>query len=219
MLIKYPPGVYDFLMKKILIVLMAFYSFSIFAHPVIYKGGAVYQGTFMPMMHKMRVGYSLNSKFAVVANSNWFQEAGNYQDYTFGVNALLKRWLANDSQANVYTGFHAGQYKDDQGDGNVLSPFLMADWESRDHYTVFQTKGYIYDDQSNFDYTFRYGFAPFRAGMRDLQTWLILQAYYYKPQSSKLLVTPMIRFFYRNVLWEVGYSTRGQSYLTLMIHY
>ena len=189
------------------------------AHPVIYKGGWVYQGSFMPMMNKMRVGYSMNSRFALVANSNWFQNLGDYRDYSLGVNTLLKRWLSHDSQGNLYAGVHAGQYRDNAGEGSVINPFFMADWESRDHYTVIQSKGYLYDNKSVYDYTLRYGFAPFRAGMKDLQTWFILQAYYFEEQSREVLVTPMIRFFYRNVLWEVGYSTKGQSYLTLMIHY
>lgn len=199
--------------------MILFISFTVSAHPVIYKGGTVFQSTFMPMMNKMRIGYSINSRFSIVVNSNWFQNVDNYQDISFGVNSLLKRWLSSDFQGNLYAGLYAGQYKNNYGDGNVLIPFLMGDWESRDNYFALQTQGYLYDNKSNFDYTLRYGFAPFRTGMKDLQTWLIFQAYYYKQQSSTLLVTPMLRFFYQNVLWEVGYSTRGQSYLTLMIHY
>ena len=32
-------------------------------------------------------------------------------------------------------------------------------------------------------------------------------------------VTPLLRFFYKNVLWEIGSSLKSDFYLTLMVHY
>ena len=206
-------------MKKICLCIIIFYSVNLRAHPVIYKGGWVYQGTFMPMMSKMRFGHSLSSRYALVANSSWFKDFDNYRDYTVGMNFLLKRWLQKDSQGNIYGGAHLGRYHGDSKSGNLGNLFLMADWESRSHYVVAQSKTYHFSGETKFDYTFRYGFAPFVAGMNTLQTWLILQAYYFEQQSKEVIVTPMIRFFYRNVLWETGYSTKGHSFLTLMVHF
>ena len=95
----------------------------------------------------------------------------------------------------------------------------MGDWESRVHYTMFKAKKFIYNGESRHNFIARYGFAPFVAGMNELQSWLILQAMYVEDQSKEVIITPMLRFFYKNVLWEIGSSTRGQSYLTLMVHY
>src|SRR5690606_20988808 len=97
--------------------------------------------------------------------------------------------------------------------------FLMADWEDREDYFVFKTKNYYYDDENTQDYTLRYGLAPYVAGLDELQTWMIFQAYYYSRQSKEVIVTPMLRFFYKNVLWEIGSSLKGDSFLTLMVHY
>ena len=205
-------------MKKITLALLLL-STSVLSHPVIYKGGWVYQGSFMPKMNNMRVGYSASSKYSLVANANHFENIDNYQDYTFGINYLFKRWLNLHSQANIYGGLHGGYFKDDNTDGEVGHTFLMGDWESREHYVMFKTDAYFYDNREQFSYIGRYGFAPFIAGMDELQTWMIVQALYYEEQSKEVIITPMIRFFYKNVLWEVGYSTRGQSYLTLMVHY
>lgn len=190
-----------------------------YAHPVIYKGGWVYQGTFMPQMNEMKVGYTFHPKFAVVAKSQSFELNHDYRDYTVGVNALVKRWLNHDSQGNVYIGAHFGNYEDDNGQGQAGHAFLMADWEDREDYMLFRTKKYYYDNKESQDYMLRYGFAPYVAGMDELQSWMILQLYYYSPQSKEALITPMIRFFYKNVLWEVGSSTKGDSFLTLMVHY
>jgi hypothetical protein len=200
----------------ILLVILMGYSH---AHPVIYKNGWVYQGSFMPQMNEMRVGYTFDPKWSVVANSHRFENNKNYRDYTLGFNYLAKRWLQQDSQGNLYLGAHYGNYKDNLGDGQVGHAFAMADWEDRDDYFVFKTKRFYYDDKETQDYMFRYGFAPYVAGMNELQSWMIFQAYYYEEQSRKVLITPMIRFFYRNVLWEIGSSTKGDAFLTLMIHY
>ena len=37
--------------------------------------------------------------------------------------------------------------------------------------------------------------------------------------NEKLMLTPLLRFFYHNVLWEIGSSTRGDWMLNLMVHY
>jgi hypothetical protein len=205
---------------RLFVLVLFIISSQVFAHPVIYKGGWVYQGTFMPEMNELRLGYSLTSRVAMVANANYFENFDEYQDYTLGFNFLLKRWLGEDSQGNVYLGFHGGLYdqKSRTESESVGHHLLMADWESREHYVVFKSKGYYFEEAEEFDYMFRYGFAPYVAGMNELQTWFILQAYYFEPQSQEVIVTPMLRFFYKNVLWEIGSSTRGQSFISLMVH-
>lgn len=204
---------------KYLILILVILSGYAFSHPVIYKGGWVYQGSFMPQMNEMKVSYTFDPKWSVVAKSHRFDGADGYQDAAFGVNTLLKRWLQRDSQANLYFGLHQGRYEDDNGDGDITHAMLMADWEDREDYVLFRTKRFYYDGKETQDYLARYGFAPFVAGMNQLQTWMILQVYYYQEQSRELLVTPMIRFFYKNVLWELGSTTKGDTFLTLMVHY
>lgn len=207
---------------KINILLMTFcliISGFCLSHPVIYKGGLIYQGSFMPKMNELKVGYSFDPELAVMAKSQSFELNNNYRDYTLGINYLAKRWLSFDSQANLYLGAFSGTYKDDLGSGQTSHAMLMGDWEDREDYVLFKSKLYYYDNESSQDYMARYGFAPFVAGMDELQTWMILQAYYYDKQSKEVILTPMIRFFYKNVLWELGSSTKGDSFLTLMVHY
>ena len=86
---------------------------------------------------------------------------------------------------------------------------------------------------------YRLGMAPYVGGMDELQTWLIVQLdarppYYYRSEAEPLdlvaarsyalppnllEVTPLMRFFYKNVLWEMGASIRGQFFTSLMLHY
>lgn len=190
-----------------------------FAHPVIYKNGWVYQGNFMPQMNQMNITYTFDPRWSFGLNSHRFDGADEYQDVTLGFNTLLKRWLQHDSQGNIYLGAHYGQYEDNFDKGDVSHAFLMADWEDREDYIMFRTKKFFYDGKETQDYLARYGFAPFVAGMDELQAWAILQVYYYEEQNREALITPMLRFFYKNVLWEMGSTTKGASFLTLMVHY
>jgi hypothetical protein len=206
-------------MIKKFISLFFILNLPLYAHPVIYKKGWIFQGSFMPNMNEQRVGYTASPRFAFIYNAHHFENINNYQDYTFGVNLLLKRWLKHSSQANLYTGLHGGLYRDNQDDGKVGHFFLMGDWETREHYLMAKVKKFIFEGHSRNSYTARYGFAPFVAGMNELQTWLIMQAMYVEKQSKEVILTPMLRFFYQNVLWEIGHSTRGKSYLTIMVHY
>lgn len=205
---------------RFFIIPLAWLSINVsFSHPVIYKGGWIYQGTFMPKMNENMLGHTFHPNFAVVTKSQSFENDANYRDYTIGLNSLVKRWLQEDSQGNIYLGAHFGHYKNDQDDGLGGHGFLMADWEDRDHYVMTRSRRYYFDGKQQQDFLIRYGFAPFVGGMDQLQPWLILQAFYYKYQSREVILTPMLRFFYKNVLWEMGSSTKGDTFITLMVHY
>lgn len=201
------------------IILILFVSITIFAHPVIYKDGFVYQGTFMPQMNEIRAGYTFDPNYAFTLNANYFAGIKDYQDYTAGINMLAKRWLEHDSQGNLYLGLHGGTYEDSDGKGQTVNAFAMGDWESREHYVMGRVKSFWYDGEKRDQYIARYGFAPYIAGMDELQAWMIVQGMYLHEQNKEAIITPMMRFFYKTALWEIGHSTRGQTYLTLMMHY
>jgi hypothetical protein len=64
----------------------------------------------------------------------------------------------------------------------------------------------------------RVGFSPFKADFNSLQSWAMLQLWSDPVTSQELKVTPLLRFFYQNVLWEMGASTKGDMMLNLMVH-
>ena len=47
----------------------------------------------MSDMNELRAGYSYSPKYALTLNANYFKNIEEYQDYTLGINTLLKRWL------------------------------------------------------------------------------------------------------------------------------
>jgi hypothetical protein len=48
---------------------------------------------------------------------------------------------------------------------------------------------------------------------------VMLQGMYTPDVDRKVMLTPLLRFFYHNVLWEMGSSTRGEWMLNFMVHY
>ena len=163
-----------------------------------------------------------------------------------GANVLAKRWLFQESQGNIYLslsgGFGGGVFPLKESDSGSLwslgskhfsflekvnnlglvQSSVEADWESRKLYTALSLKAYYPLAEKEFwplSWSWRAGFAPYTAGMNELQTWLVFQFDYFKKMEKPLKITPIFRFFYKTALWEVGSSFAGDFFLTLMIHY
>ena len=213
------------------------------AHPVIYKNGWVYWGQFFNSANKQRVSYTFHPRFSIEAYSQFYKETTDpkdlkslphYRDYHLGLNILLKRWLFNHSQGNVYTSISGGYFNENFVDhsnlnkGNIFQSRLEMDWESRKLYTALNITSYFFYKKKYFkkfyhQISYQFGFAPYVAGMDELQTWMILKVDYLKwdyfKNENTFVLTPLMRFFYKNTLWEIGGSLMGGFFINLMVHY
>ena len=91
MILTHTPGGYIVLhMRLVFLGLLSLLSFELQAHPVIYKGGWIFQGSFMPKMNELRLGYTASPRYAFVYNAHHFEKINNYQDHTIGMNFLIK---------------------------------------------------------------------------------------------------------------------------------
>ncbi|MBY0386176.1 hypothetical protein K2X05_13545 [bacterium] len=135
------------------------------------------------------------------------------------LNGLLKRWNGEDSQANVYVLTGVGAYWDNQREDSFASKWgVQADYETRQFYTLAQFVSW-HSDQIDSNYAlYRLGFAPFTAGHNELNIWCIAQFDYNKDMRNEVQITPFLRFYFKNVLWEVGSSLRGNFYGQFMVH-
>ena len=203
--------------------------FSAFAHPVIYKDGWVYWATLTSYSNKQRISYTVHPRFAIEINTegSFHTKKNPYRDYKIGINTLLKRWYLNNSQGNIYLSFHGGFYYKDkifENSGYVLHPQIELDWESRKLYTALRVSMAHFehvDHPSIYHIMYRIGVAPYIVGMKKLQTWFVFQLNYTNSQNleKEYLFTPLLRFFYRNTLWETGVNLNGSIFFTLMLHY
>jgi len=139
------------------------------------------------------------------------------------INLLAHRWNRPDSQANLY---FSGGYGTLQADGERNDRLVTAsragvqfDAETRRLYTLFKYEKLTLDHFPDIDsYVARGGLAPFLGNFDDLNIWFILEAKYAAQISKQPSFTPLLRFYLKNVLWEVGSSLKGESYLSFMVH-
>ena len=205
-------------MKK-LFILLFFYSNFLFAHPVIYKDGFVLSSSNMPDYSNNYLMYSFSHRFAVGVDHWRFSQEDNHNELgLLKLNHLLWRHNGHDSQANIY--LHGGVGVEDREIGEKVTRGAYmygaeVDWETRTLFT--SLKHYQFQDISTTQA--RIGFSPKETPFESLQTWFMVQGMIIDDLNEKVMITPMLRFFYHNVLWEVGSSTRGDWMLNLMVHY
>lgn len=124
---------------------------------------------------------------------------------------LVKRWNKKDLQANLYAYGGAGglSFQDKYGASYLAGGQIDA--EDRRLYGFFRFTSLISNKIDNYyDYRGRLGAAPYIADYKELNTWVMLQ-YDYRPNSRyRHRVTPFVRLFYKNILLELGSSTRGE---------
>lgn len=193
-------------MKRTLALILTLFSLDALAHPVIYQGGTAISSSNMEEYSNNYILYSYSNRWAVGVDAWRFTKNRKSEDQAYlKLNHLLYRKNAENSQGNIY--LHAGAGKDFMGG-------IEGDWESRVLYT---SAKYLQFEKTYMTQT-RVGFSPMERPFNELQTWFMIQAMTIKGIQDTVLVTPMLRFFYHNVLWEMGSSTRGDWMLNLMVH-
>lgn len=195
-----------------------------YAHPVIYKGGTMLASQNMGMFSDNQINHSFHQSWATGLNL-WRFNRDNGETAQFGLvrlNHLLKRWNNDDSQANIYLSSGAGVADsnfNEKGTKTGLLGGAEADWETRTLFT--SLKFYQFTSPKLVDVSItqaRVGYSPYEADFDKLQTWVMLQAMYMPQVERTAVVTPLLRFFYNNVLWEVGSSLRSEWFLNFMVH-
>lgn len=206
-------------MKKLITLTALLFSFKSFAHPVIYKDGWAISSSNMKDYSNNYVMYSFSNRFAVgVDYWRFSQDKANTEMGFLKLNHLLWRANGEDYQANVYVHGGLGVRDQEWAPRGTYGDYVVgaeADWETRVLYT--SLKYYQFSDLSMTQA--RVGFSPAIADFNSLQTWFMVQGMVVDDLNETVMITPMVRFFYQNVLWEVGSSTRGDWMLNLMVHY
>ncbi|MEY3773561.1 MAG: hypothetical protein RLZZ129_341 [Verrucomicrobiota bacterium] len=133
---------------------------------------------------------------------------------------LVQRWNTRTRQANLYAlggpAFYRGGGR--SFEGGWFS--AQADAESRRWYGM--TKTAVWSAPGNFtrrEYAARAGWAPWLAGFNDLNTWFMLEAGYKPAAARTTTLRPLVRFYTRTVLVELGSSLQGDPFLNLSFEF
>lgn len=192
-----------------------------FSHPVSYKGAVSLMSYNSSQMNEVLLNYSFNHRLAV---GMMYVKADESEIYLPRVNYLAKRWNNEDSQGNFYISGGAGAEKYNSNVYGVRMAEVVLDWESRKYYTSLEHLYFSRDNKNHLTWTerddhrtkLRLGFAPFLADYNDLNIWFITQ--FSKQNNQTPLTTQFLRFYIKNVLWEIGADLNGGYAFNFMIH-
>jgi hypothetical protein len=194
------------------------------AHPVAFEGATAVQFFSDVRMREVQLYHSITSRHSLGTRYIRLGSGEEKRDLALGgANWLLHRWNRDSSQANVYLGGALGNTWNTTRSGMTGLFEIDTDWESRQYYVAAQFRGIepigkSRGERSIYSGYARVGFAPYVAEYGDIHTWVILEVDRMTRSGMSTQVTPLLRFFHRNVLFEIGRSFDDNWKFNFMIH-
>ncbi len=190
------------------------------AKPISYVNGFMVMQENDETGNTLSLDYTIDPKLAVGLYAK--QENGGKEFKTIGpqVNTLIKRWNLPEGQGNIFNMSGAGisRYHGD----NEFSAWtgFLADYETRRIFTSYELRLMYADDiEKSAWQRARVGFAPYIAGYDDLNTWLMVQVDHHPAKPDNIVVTPLVRFFYKTTLVEAGYSSNDHVMFNWLLQF
>ncbi len=208
-------------MKFVIFIFFIFSSGIAKAHPTSYKGAVSVMTWNQPWLSDYWLTYSFRYDMAVAARfMQMTMPEGRIRAYLPQYDVLLKRWNGSDYQANVYAYGSFGRAEFEEKKGNIRLGGTEIDAESRKWFVLAKGEWMktSFDSYSN-QFEARLGLAPYEAQFTELASWFMVKYQFHPTLMKKEAITPMARFFFRNVLWETGVSLDGDYMLNLMFHF
>jgi hypothetical protein len=133
---------------------------------------------------------------------------------------LVHRWNESDLQANIYVYGGFGGVRFAQSNGTAYLAGIEADAESRKYFSMVKYEAMYPTLGGPFrHFEARIGAAPYEAEYDQLASWFMILWQYHPALSREQALTPMVRFFYKNALWEAGVSLQGDWMFNFMFHF
>lgn len=200
------------------------------AHPVTFKDGIAVTSIHRPKMTLTQANYTIHRNVAVAASYVRLDNTDSILNMpALHTNILLKRWNAIGSQGNLYGIAGAGVDTGSMSEStwsfvDELRGFvgIQADYETQKIYTAANVMAFpSVDDLNDTPYMarYRFGIAPYIAQYDEFQIWVVGQIEYMPTIQDTPMITPMLRYFYRTVLWETGVSVNGTYWFQMMAHF
>ncbi|MDX2112786.1 MAG: heavy metal-responsive transcriptional regulator [Alphaproteobacteria bacterium] len=190
------------------------------AKPISYVNGFMVMQENDETGHTLSLDYTIDPSLAVGLYAK--KESGDMDFTTVGpqVNYLVKRWNFPGAQGNIFsmTGAGVSHWKGD--DEFSAWTGILADYETRRIFTSYEIRGmYAGDFEKSVWQRARVGFAPYLANYEDLNTWLMVQVDHHPAKEDNVVVTPLVRFFYKTTLVEAGYSSNNRAMLNWVLQF
>ena len=180
------------------------------AKPLSYVGGTMVMQENDETGHTVAIDYTFDPHFALGLYSKY--EINQDEFWVAGpqLNTLVKRWNLPEGQGNIFAMTGAGEAR--QGNRNEPAAWLtlLGDYETRRVFFSYEARFMYAQDIEKSAWQRAYaGFAPYLANYDQLNTWLLLRLDHHPAKNDHFVVTPVIRFFYKTIWLEAGYSSNN----------
>jgi hypothetical protein len=181
------------------------------AKPLSYVGGTMVMQENDETGHTLTIDYTFDPHFALGVYSKY--EISQRDDFWMigpTLNTLIKRWNLLDGQGNIFNMTGAGLAR--QGSKNEPAAWttMMADYETRRVFASYEVRFmYARDIESSVWQRAYLGVAPYLANYDQLNTWALIRVDHHPAKHDHFVVTPVIRFFYKTLWLELGYSSNN----------
>lgn len=207
--------------KTFLIAALISISLKSFAHPVSYQGSTSVMTWNQPFLNDFMVNHSFRKDMAIALRNMRMQMPGNEMKANFLQGSyLLKRWNEIESQSNIYVFGGVGLAREFTNSQFLKTYGFEIDSESRIYYVSAKFQGLVADKITDvYQAQLRIGVATYPSEFNEIASWLIISLQYEPQLIRQWIATPMMRFFYKNVLWELGSSLEGDVMTNFMVHF
>jgi hypothetical protein len=178
------------------------------AKPLSYVGGTMVMQENDETGHTLSIDYTFDPHFALGLYSKY--EINQKEFWMAGpeINTLIKRWNLPAGQGNIFSMTGAGTARQGSNTQPAAWAFLLADYETRRLFFSYEPRfTYAGNIEKSFWQRGYAGFAPYLATYDQLNTWLLLRLDHHPAKNEHFVVTPVIRFFYKTIWLEAGYSS------------
>jgi hypothetical protein len=178
--------------------------------PLSYVGGTMVMQENDETGYALSVDYTFHPHFALGLYAK--QEIGGNDFFNSGpqLNTLIKRWNLPEGQGNIFGTIGAGTAHQGSSTQPAAWATLRADYETRRVFFSYEPRFmYARDIEKSVWQRASAGFAPYLADYEQLNTWLLIRVDHHPAKNEHFVVTPFIRFFYKTIWLEAGYSSNN----------
>jgi hypothetical protein len=195
-------------------LLLFFLTFSFapvaMAKPISYVGGTMVMQENDETGHTLSIDYTFDPHFAIGLYSKYEINQDEFWMAGPQLNWLLKRWNLPEGQGNLFAMSGGGQARQGSRSEPAAWLTLLGDYETRRVYFSYESRFVYARDIEKSAWQRAYaGFAPYLADYEQLNTWLLVRLDHHPAKHDHFVVTPVIRFFYKTIWLEAGYSSNN----------
>ena len=209
-------------MKILAILLSVFFVLNINSHPVSYRDSIGLMGDHSPMLMHSQLNYSFRHSLAIGLHHMRRPNLEGAHGSFITANILVKRWNGDGFQANTYLNIGLGKSQLTKVSRDSAMGLFQFDIENRDYYFLAKHIGVFNENWSEFGQSVvRVGFSPYVVNFDGLHSWIILewQKSSFKHENGVIDLTPFLRVFYKNLLFEIGQSIDGVTKFNYITHF